>query len=297
MNHEQAAPLISDWARGSLDAERSAAVERHVHECSVCREAAEGGRALVAETERAARHANGHPSSDALARFVTAPDDEPISDLARVGVHLRSCEPCRDDVSLMREASAPAWWAPLRAWWAPSPTWPRVLQPALALLAVVLLFPAWNGLVVAPRERATSEHRVRDAEDARARAEAEARELATRAGAQPRGGGMGTLVLHGGTRSVEAPPALRIRDGQILQPLLLDVVPPAGPMSARIVREGGAVAWTASGPREEFFDEANRLVGLLVPTAALEPGNYRVELAPGSGRPFFTSRFRILPSR
>ena len=74
MNHDQAAPLISDWVRGTIAGARSAEIGRHVAECAECREAAEGARALVAEAERAAGEARAHPSSDTLARFVTDPD-------------------------------------------------------------------------------------------------------------------------------------------------------------------------------------------------------------------------------
>lgn len=294
MNHDQAAPLISDWVRGTLARARSVDVERHVAECAECRDAAEGARALVAEVGRAAREAREHPSSDALARFVTDPDSEPIGELARVGVHLRGCAPCSEDVSLMREASAPSWWRPIRAWWASAPAASRLLQPALAVAAVALMFPAWNGLVDAPRERASLERRLSEAEAARARADADAR---ASAGAIARGGGVRALVLRPGARSASVVPELRLREGQLLQPLLLDVVPPPAPLTARVVREGGGEAWSASGARAEFFDAANGLVGLHVPATALTPGEYRVELASAGGEPFFTSRFRILPDR
>ena len=134
----------------------------------------------LTEATRAARDARDHPSSDALARFVTDPDGESIGELARVGVHLRGCAPCSEDVALMREASTPSWWRPVQAWWASAPATSRLLQPALAVAAIVLMFPAWNGLVDAPRERASLERRVSEAEAARARSDAEARASAPR---------------------------------------------------------------------------------------------------------------------
>jgi hypothetical protein len=64
------------------------------------------------------------------------------------------------------------------------------------------------------------------------------------------------------------------------------------------VREPGGRVWSAEGPREEFWDPANSLVGVLVPAAVLVPGTYRLELGavPG-GTPQVTARFRVLGPR
>ncbi len=294
MTHGEASPLVSDWARGALDETRASAVERHVRECVQCQDAAAAARALDSEAGRIRSAPQRHPSSDTLARYVVVPDDEPIASLAQIAVHLHGCDDCRGDVVLMREASAPGWWRSIRASLGTIPLAPRMLQPALAAGLLLLVVPAWNGLVDAPRERATSAQLLRDAEEGRARAESEARELASRASEPERGGGVAALVLRGATRAGEEKPSVRLRAGQRLQPLLLDVVPPPGALAIRLMRESGGEAWSVAGPREEFWDDSNRLVGVLVPAEVLPPGDYRLELASSPGAAaFFSSSFQV----
>jgi hypothetical protein len=295
MEHTDAHPLISDWARGRLDAAAARAVESHVRICHACAEAAEAAAGLDAESRRLAESPSAHPSSDALARYVATPDEESTATLARVGAHLRDCDDCREDVTLMREASSPAWWRALQSWFAVPGAPARLLQPALAIAAVVLAYPAWVGLVEYPRARVAAERRAIEAE-ARATAEAEARARAATPVA-PRGGGVAALVLRGATRGGDAVPVLRLRAGQTLQPVLLDAALPAGRVVVTLVREPDTRVWSIEGPREEFWDSANALAGLLVPAAVLTPGDYRLELASAAGAsPFVTTRFRVLPT-
>jgi hypothetical protein len=297
MDHQTASPLVSDWVRGELDTERAALIERHVAGCRECRDAAEAVRALLVEAGRVRLAAAAHPPADTLARYVAAPGDEPFATLAGVAIHLQGCAPCRDDVALMREASVPGWWRPIRAWFSSVPPPPRALQPAFAAAVLLLIVPAWFGIVEAPRQRVESEGRVRAAEEARVRAEAEVAQITARAKEPPRGGGMSALVLRGATRSAAEAPSVRLRAGQALQPLLLDAAPPPGAsLTVRLLGADGAIVWSASGAREEFWDEANRLVGVLVPSAALAPGEHRVELLSGPDEsPFFAATFRVLP--
>lgn len=294
LTHEQAVPLVSDWARGVLDDAQSRAVEEHVLLCGECRAVAEAAGGLHAEAERLARTPSAHPSADALAQYVTEPQIASTLTLARVGAHVRGCDPCREDVALMREASRPVVWRALRAWWEEPGSGARRLQPALALAAILLCFPAWRGLVELPRQRAASEQRIRDADRARERAETMVRELTIQPAPALRGGGVAALVLQGTLRDAGALPTLRLRSGQPLQPVLLDVSPPRGELHVTLVHANGSVAWTASGPRGEFWDEANRLMGLLVPTDVLTPREYQIEVREGENRtPFFVSRFRV----
>jgi hypothetical protein len=296
MEHAQARPLVSDWARGRLDAARARDVETHVRICQACKEAADVAAGLDAEGHRLAGTETAHPSPDALARYVETPEEESIAALARIGAHVRGCDDCREDVTLMREAAAPAWWRSVRSWLAAPSAPARLLQPALAVAAVLLAYPAWVGLVEYPRARAAAERRIHDAE-ARAQAEAAARALPVPPTA-PRGGGVAALVLRGAARGGDAIPALRVREGQTLQPVLVDAVLPAGPVAIALVREPDTRAWTIDGLREDFWDPANALVGLLVPTEVLTPGDYRLELREAPGRPpFVTARFRVLPPR
>jgi hypothetical protein len=292
MNHEQSVPLVSDWARGRLEAARAREVEAHVRICHACSEAAEVAAGLGAEAERLAAPGSAHPSSVALARYVEMPEDESTAALARIGAHLLGCQDCREDVALMREARAPGWWRSLRSWVAVPGAPARLLQPALAVAAVLLAYPAWVGLVEYPRTRAAAEQRLREAE---ARA-------ASRPPAPPppdlQGGGVAALVLRGATRSGAAVPTLRLRGGQDLQPVLVDVALPAGPLVATVLHDDGRPAWSVQGPRDEFWDATNQLAGFLVPARALPPGDYRLELrSPDDRAPFLTARFRVLDSR
>jgi hypothetical protein len=295
MDHGQAVPLISEWARGRLDAARSREVEAHVRVCRTCQQAAEAAARLAAEAQRLRRDAGAHPASDELARYVETPQGESIATLARVGVHLRDCPPCREDVALLRAAAAPAWRRGVRAWLGAPGAPMRALQPALAVLAALLVYPAWLGLVEYPRERTAAEHRIQDAES-RARAEADARAAAGRTPAPvARGGGIAALVLRGATRGPADVPVVRLRRGQAFQPVLVDATPPAGRLSIALVREPEAVVWTAEGPREDFWDDANQLIGALIPAEALAPGEYRLEVRPAAGAPpALVARFRVV---
>ena len=295
MTHEQAMPLVSDWARGALDAARAREVEEHVRICAECQAAAEVAGGLHAEAARLTRTPSAHPSSDALAQYVSEPQAASIATLARVGAHVRECDACGEDVTLMREASRPAWWRAVRAAWEAPGAPARWLQPALAMCALLLAFPAWLGLVELPRERAAAERRFHDADQARARAEDRAEHFAFESTRAIRGGGVAALVLQGAARAAGPVPTLRLRSGQILQPLLLDVTSPAGGLRLALVRADGSIAWTAAGPRVEFWDEANRLIGLLVPPTVLMEGEYRIEAGrDDESAPFFTARFRVV---
>ena len=210
MTHEQAMPLVSDWARGALDADRARAVESHVSQCLECQASAVAARGLHAEAARLVHTPSAHPSSDALAEYVNDPHAASITALARIGAHVRACPACREDVALMRAASRPAWWrAVLSAWEMPGGR-ARWLQPALAACALLLALPAWRGLVELPRERAALEQRVLQAEQARVRAEARVRDLAPASMPAIRGGGVAALVLQGVARNATALPTLKL---------------------------------------------------------------------------------------
>ena len=90
---------------------------------------------------------------------------------------------------------------------------------------------------------------------------------------------------------------MRLRAGQMLQPVLVDATLPAGRVAIALIREPEARAWSIEGTREEFWDPANALVGVMIPTDVLTPGDYRLELATAPGRtPFLTARFRVQPA-
>jgi hypothetical protein len=219
------------------------------------------------------------------------PDAESIATLAQTGAHVRGCRSCREDVELMREAAAPSWRRFLRARFGDRVWGVRALQPAFAILAILLAYPAWLGLVQYPRERAASEQRQQEMET-RLQTEAQARSATA---TLLRGGGISALVLRGATRGEDAVPVLRLRSGQPLQPVLLDAALPPGRVRVSLIRGPEGEVWSAEGEREEFWDEANGLVGLLIPADALTPGEFRLELrSAADATPFFTGRFRVV---
>lgn len=293
MEHEEARRLVSDWARGRLEAARAREVETHVRGCAACAEAADAAAGLDAEGRRLGATATAHPSAEALATYVETPAELATAALARIGAHVRGCEACRGELALAREAAAPGALRRLRAWFAPAGSPARALQPALAVAALLLAYPAWIGLVEHPRARVAAERRVQQAE---ARARAAGERPAPPAGAlEPRGGGVAALVLRDATRGSGGTPELRLRPGQILQPVLVDVAIPWPQVAVALVREPGGRVWAIEGPREEFWDPANALAGLLVPAGVLTPGAYRLELGPATGQaPQVTARFRVL---
>src|SRR5436190_23775157 len=140
MDHDAAQLLVSDWARGRLDPARATEVEAHVRTCDACRAAAIAAESLEGEQRRLAGAAIAHPSSDRLASYVETPDAEPIASLAEIGSHLRACDTCREDVTLMREAAAPGALGSLLAAFGPPWKAARLLQPALAVALAPLAY-------------------------------------------------------------------------------------------------------------------------------------------------------------
>lgn len=273
LDHRQAAPLIVDWVRGRLDGASAREVETHAGGCTMCQEAAEAAAHLDAESRRLENSATPHVSSDALARYVETPHDEPIATLARIGSHVRTCPTCQEDVTLMRAAVAPSWSRSVGAWFGGLSWSFRPLRLAFPILAILLAYPAWLGLVEYPRYRASRTP-----------------------GMSVSGGGTATLVLRGGTRGGDDRPAVRLRKDQLLQPVFLDTSLPAGSVYIRLIDETGRDVWRAAGDRDTFWDEANRLVGALIPTEVLDVGDFRLELRTmRDGSPVFTGGFRVLP--
>ena len=265
MQHEALKASVSDWVRGSLPAEQAEVVATHVDACSECQASAEAARALLRAREQAVAQASAHPSSDALAGYVVAAASEPIERLAVVGLHLKDCAPCRSDADLMRAAAQPSWWRRATAPW----TLPRsgvlpTLVPAAAVL-LLLAYPAWRGLFGEDRSHTQT--------------------LA--------GGGVTALVLQETLRAAGDVPTLRLRSGQPLQPFLLDSAPRGELLTVNLVREPNRMTWSLTAPASEFWDEHNRVIGVLIPAEALKDGDYRIELSDPNSPAWFSSRFVV----
>lgn len=298
MDHQAVVPLLSDHVRRRLAAAESAAIEAHIAGCAECRDAARVLRQVVDQTRTHGEALfDAHPEADDLARYALASVELGTGALARVGAHLRACATCRRETDLAREAAVPAWARTARAWLrveiAGRPA--MLLRPALAVLAVLLIYPTYLGLVKYPEERLSGERAA--SEIARLRASAP--------GPSPVGpawgGGVQPLVLSGPSRGVaSAMPTLRVRAGQPVIPVLADFTPrrrePASEYEVVVFHEPSSqVAWRHRAPLEELWDPTSQTLSLLLPTAGLTSGSYLLEVrGPDSGTPELAARFEIL---
>jgi hypothetical protein len=265
MQHEELSALVSDWLRGDLAPAQAETVAAHVAACAPCQASADAARALLHAREQSAAHATSHVGSDALAGYVVAAASEPIESLAVTGLHLKDCDECRSDAALMRAAAQVGWRRRLRVRLAgPRGGWAPALAPALAVL-LLLAYPAWRGV-------------TRD----------------SRAHPRLAGGGVAALVLQDTPRAANELPSLHLREGQALQPFLLDAAPRGVHLTVTLVREPSTVVWTLTAPANEFWDVQNRVLGVMVPASALSAGDYRIELGDELAPIWFSARFRVV---
>jgi hypothetical protein len=239
-----------------------------------------------------------HPRAGEIARWAQTPEAMPEAPRLEIERHVRACPTCATEAASARDAAATAWRRALaarlaRADEAPASAWLRAV-PVLA--AVALAFPAYLGLVELPRER----ERARAAlEERGALVPPEPAPVSPRPVADPWSGAARTLVLSGATRAEGPVPSISPRPGQPYIPIVLGVegLPGTGPLFVSITDAGGTEAWSGRPEVASLWDPANRVGTLLVPTALLPPGDYRIDLRsrPGAG-PLFSARFRVGPS-
>lgn len=166
-DHEDSSTQLTDLLAGRLSGERAAAAWAHLGTCPDCQAVASViHRVREAVGPAAQEIAAEHPRSEDLVAFALGDVETALDVLARVRIHLDGCAECRRAVALTRGAEArtgrgPDWIAGvldrLRAWW----TAPR-LAPALAVVAVLLAYPAWVGLVRHPSLTREAEQMRRD---------------------------------------------------------------------------------------------------------------------------------------
>jgi Putative zinc-finger len=286
LDHEQAATRITDWVSERLSPAEAERVAEHVRSCVSCTAAAEAARALrVAARETGPR--TPHLDSVTLARYTLTPADLTVTEIAGCRAHLDECPDCARERDLVRAANAPSWTRALAAWLAGAPEPRALLAPALAVIAVLLAVPAYQGLVTLPRERARHEASV----------------VATPAvpvmhPSAWAGGGVETLMLEPATRGVTTTPVVRLRPGQPAEPILFACDrPPGDSVTVRLTGTHDAVVWTHVTAVSEIWSAGHHVVSLLVPADALSPGEYRLELlsAPDQGL-HASARFRVEPS-
>jgi hypothetical protein len=297
LDHETASPQIADLAAGRLGRERAESVRAHVATCEECRGALAGAEALRAEAEAGgAALFTPHPESDELACYAVNPEELTTPALAALGAHARACPTCAREVATARAARATAWRRTLPGWLArPGEgiglAW---LRPALAAAALALVYPAYLGLFELPRER---ERATREIASAREHAQPP-----LPAPTAPWSGAAKALVLAGPERGASTLPRVRLEPGQPYLPVMLStepgVLPPSGPVQVTVTRSNGEVAWRASAEIGVLWDVRNRVASVLVPGAALPPGDYELAVrAPGRPTPLFARRFQVEPPR
>ncbi|HEY7726862.1 MAG TPA: zf-HC2 domain-containing protein [Candidatus Eisenbacteria bacterium] len=307
MDHERATALISDLAQGRLDPGLAAEVERHVRDCPECRgvwEAASGIRAQV--ESRGAGFLAPHPTGEEVAAYAVFPDHLPQSQLAAVGLHVRACPICEAEVATARRSLRHAWW---RGWRSellgvdPNPI--RALAgPALAVLALALLYPAYLGTFRYPAALRERDRLASAADSLRESGSAPRIEPgeSARPGAREEGA-VGSIVLTGPSRGAGFPvPVLHRRAGQRFVHVLIDHPVAAEARAAHrrievsILRLGEAAPiWSFDGDAASLWDEGLQAAGFVIPASRLEPGAYRLEFTPGAGAPGFVAEFRVEP--
>jgi hypothetical protein len=266
-----------------------------VRTCDECRGAADTLRAARGEIGvHGAALFSAHPAADDLARFVLEPEGLALPALASIGAHVRACPACTSDGALVLRAAAPSLARRLAAWLGGRGAPVAALQPALVVVALALLYPAYLGLVAYPRERGRA-----------AALEARALDLTRGAPALPHGeptawsgGGVDALILAPSVRGAGAEmPAVTLRPGQPAQPILIDHAPPQGATHLLVLLRdhAGAVVWRIDAPVEDLWNPAANVLAVLVPEDRLQSGEHTLELATGEqATPIFRAGFRVL---
>ena len=311
MDHREVVMLITDHVWGRLSPSLAAEVEAHLAACAECLQVAQAIRGVRAE---AAAHGGAlfepHPRADELAGYALSSQSLETETLARIGAHVRACPTCARELELARQSVHSSWARAPMAWLrAESAVGPALLlRPALAVLAVLLCYPAYLGIVKYPEARRAGERAATETEDLRRR-ELDLRH-ALKVGDRQReelsgwGGGVQALILSGIKRGAAAgPPAVHVRAGQPSLPILIDYVPPRlGPSAApteveiAILQEpADSIAWSYRAPLSEVWEPASQTLSLLVPTRSLPAGAYRLEVrTAGETAPPFVARFAVL---
>ena len=298
MDHDDAAPLLSELARGTLAPAVATGVADHALACPECRPALAAMREVQALAERReAGMLEPHPESELLTRFALEADALAPAARAHVEAHVGQCPACAAEVRLARAAVAGAGWRGALAAWTGvgNPGIEGWLRPALTALAIVALVPAYFGLVEYPRAISERDRGPRHAQQQPAPAAAPAPAPTFE------GGAAHVLLLRGPTRSAaRALPRVVLAAGQDALPVVVDHplgLPPEAPVAIRVLRANGSLAWSTSSTARALWDSSLGAATLLVPTRALAHGRYALEIAPAAGGPIrFSARFEVAPA-
>ena len=308
VEHQTATRLLTDIARGRLDPAGHAAVQAHVSGCAACEDLLHLARDLREESLAAGRGMFlAHPSAGVLVDFALG---LPVFAQADVDSHVATCPTCSRELSLTRQASHRArapWWETARAlWFTPGSAPWRMFAASAAVVAIVLAYPAYQGMVAVPSLRQSQERLVVERDQARARGEDLARQVQEAqtshgAGAPAWTGGVNMLVLAGTSRDADAElPRLSLRAGQTVQPVLAGFdLTRGGRLQRTIVVAIRPVAsptsvWTHRCTAREVWDAPNQIVSVLVPASVLTKGNYELTISEAAAAsPAYRAPFRV----
>jgi hypothetical protein len=178
-----------------------------------------------------------------------------------------------------------------------------LLAPALAVLTVALLYPAYLGTVRYPAAMRERDRAAVTADSLRGIQGIMAREVAeTASPLAPFDGRVGSLVLAGPSREARpsVPTVHRSADQRFVHFVIDDPVAAEARSSgrrvdARIVRVGEPrPVWHLEAEGASLWDEGLQAAGFVVLADRLPSGDYRLELRVGPGAPDFTADFRVV---
>lgn len=291
VDHETAASLLSDFSRDALPPGQRREMEAHLAACPECQAVLSTLREVRTELSEGGSELFGpHPTAEALARFAAGDPDLDVATRDHLEAHARRCPTCAREVSLAREADRTAWARAPEAWIRQGARRGDVLRPALAVLAALLVFPAYLGLVRYPEERA--EHHRLEREMGLMQRPAIPPPVAQWGGAAP------LLMLSGPERGGSAVPTITLRPGQPYVAVMVSYDPRGArgdSIEVRIVRASDhTTVWRTRATGEDLWDPALEGLTLLAPAEGWLSGAYRLELASvGHDAPRFSAPFQL----
>ncbi len=306
MMHDEATPLLLDLALGTLAPDERAALEAHLAACEECRAMRRTVERLVAAVREETSDA-GHPDADAVVSFALGGLSGAGS--AAVAEHVASCAACAAEVDAVRRAEAESREEALagdirrdpggraREGTRPAPratsrrAW-GALAAAAAGLAALLAYPAYLGLVRLPVVESRSADVARETQSLATRVGALEGELGAARDALARvrewGGATPLHLLSAAMRGGEEARTVRVDPAQPVVALAVELgaLPEsaaATPVRFVITRADGGAAFAADLAAADVRRELREagVVLLLVPSARLAPGSYRLAVTLG----------------
>jgi len=162
-DHDRCIELLASFGISDLSSDDRAFVQRHLDDCSTCRDFAAAKRDLLQVwREDYALASRTHVSEEVLVQYADRPNELESSIREKVEAHLTYCDPCATELQLLHDLAAQlsqASPAPIKK--APSGTnvgvrrllWTPLFGYAVAAVVTLLLgYPAWQWMAVSDNE-------------------------------------------------------------------------------------------------------------------------------------------------